>query len=37
MSQFIQHFGGQEGAPAKTLRSLIQMKRNWDKMKWDHI
>ncbi len=36
-SQFIQHFGGQEGAPAKTLRSWIQMKHNWDRMKWEHI
>jgi CRP-like cAMP-binding protein len=36
-SQFIQHFGGSDGAPAKHLRSLIQMKRNWDLMKYNSI
>lgn len=36
-ANFLQYFGGPNGAPYRHLQSVIQMKRKWDQMKWDKI
>lgn len=36
-AEFMQYFGGANGAPARYLQNVIQMKKCWDQMKYERI